>query len=196
MWDLVFWPGMEPEPPALGVPSLSHWTTREVPCYPHFLGEETQKLGHLPRVTQLMGSGGSTWTQDVWLFSQVLLRYYHEEGISTARTNTIFGIPASSSCPFSVLPPVGWFSCPWVMNPSEQTWSLFQGLCKAFHRLSSRHIGRCLLEKTPGAGVEPRKPAPKEFSCSIFFLFIMEKCSDMKMKGCYNKPPITITQVL
>ena len=30
-WDLVPWPGIEPEPPALGVWSLSHWTTREVP---------------------------------------------------------------------------------------------------------------------------------------------------------------------
>ena len=31
MWDLVPWPGIEPEPPALGAWSLSHWTTREVP---------------------------------------------------------------------------------------------------------------------------------------------------------------------
>ena len=31
MWDLVPWPGIKPEPPALGVRSLSHWTTREVP---------------------------------------------------------------------------------------------------------------------------------------------------------------------
>ena len=30
MWDLVPWPGMEPGPPALGVQSLSHWTTRDV----------------------------------------------------------------------------------------------------------------------------------------------------------------------
>ena len=30
MWDLVPWPGTEPGPPALGVWSLSHWTTREV----------------------------------------------------------------------------------------------------------------------------------------------------------------------
>ena len=33
MWDLVPWPGIEPQPPALGVRSLSHWTTREVPDY-------------------------------------------------------------------------------------------------------------------------------------------------------------------
>ena len=31
IWDLVLWPGMEPGPPALGVLSLSHWTTRKDP---------------------------------------------------------------------------------------------------------------------------------------------------------------------
>ena len=31
MWDLFPWSGVEPGPPALGVQSLSHWTTREVP---------------------------------------------------------------------------------------------------------------------------------------------------------------------
>ena len=31
MWDLVPWPGIEPESPALGAWSLSHRTTREVP---------------------------------------------------------------------------------------------------------------------------------------------------------------------
>ena len=31
MWDLVPQPGIQPRPPALGVQSLSHWTTREVP---------------------------------------------------------------------------------------------------------------------------------------------------------------------
>ena len=31
MWDLVSWPGIEPEAPALGAQGLSHWTTREVP---------------------------------------------------------------------------------------------------------------------------------------------------------------------
>ena len=31
MWDLVPWLGIEPRPPVLGVWSLSHWTTREVP---------------------------------------------------------------------------------------------------------------------------------------------------------------------
>ena len=33
MWELVPWPGIEPVPPALGVQSLSCWTTRKVsPC--------------------------------------------------------------------------------------------------------------------------------------------------------------------
>ena len=31
MWDLVPRPGIKPQPPALGIWSLSHWTTREVP---------------------------------------------------------------------------------------------------------------------------------------------------------------------
>ena len=30
MWDLAPWPGIKPKPPALGVQSLSHWTSREV----------------------------------------------------------------------------------------------------------------------------------------------------------------------
>ena len=31
MWDLVPWPGIEPGPLALGIQSLSRWTTRQVP---------------------------------------------------------------------------------------------------------------------------------------------------------------------
>ena len=34
VWDLISWPGAEPRPPSLGVQSLSHWTTREVPSVP------------------------------------------------------------------------------------------------------------------------------------------------------------------
>ena len=34
MWDLVPWPGIEPRPLAVGVRSLSHWTTREDPIIP------------------------------------------------------------------------------------------------------------------------------------------------------------------
>ena len=31
-WGLVPWPGIKPGPPPLGAWSLSHWTTRKVPC--------------------------------------------------------------------------------------------------------------------------------------------------------------------
>ena len=34
MWDLVPWPGIEPEPPALGAQSLIHCATREIPEVP------------------------------------------------------------------------------------------------------------------------------------------------------------------
>ena len=34
VWNLVSWPGIQPRPPALGVRSLSHWTTKEAPtCF-------------------------------------------------------------------------------------------------------------------------------------------------------------------
>ena len=32
MWDLVAQPGIKPGAPALGVQSLRHWTTKEVPA--------------------------------------------------------------------------------------------------------------------------------------------------------------------
>ena len=35
-WDLLPWTGIEPRPLALGKWSLSHWTTREVPCFLYF----------------------------------------------------------------------------------------------------------------------------------------------------------------
>ena len=49
MWDLVPWPGMEPGPPALGVWSLSHGTTWEVPVLTFLLTRAriTPCLGHL-----------------------------------------------------------------------------------------------------------------------------------------------------
>ena len=31
MWDLVLWPRVGLQPPALGAKSLSHWTTKEAP---------------------------------------------------------------------------------------------------------------------------------------------------------------------
>ena len=64
MWHLVPWPGTEPTPPALGVQSLSHWNTREVPlfwiliqhCPVHFLFVMRKctahtALSHQPKTT-------------------------------------------------------------------------------------------------------------------------------------------------
>ena len=50
MWDLGPWPGMKPRPPALGVQSLSQWTTREVPpppahLYLHNVNGRSQEKG-------------------------------------------------------------------------------------------------------------------------------------------------------
>ena len=36
MWDLVTWPRIEPEPPALGAQSLIYRTTREVPSHSYW----------------------------------------------------------------------------------------------------------------------------------------------------------------
>ena len=44
MWDLVPWPGIKPRPPVLGVWTLSHWTTREVPVT-LYLDRKLQALG-------------------------------------------------------------------------------------------------------------------------------------------------------
>ncbi|XP_057560751.1 WD repeat-containing protein 82 isoform X1 [Hippopotamus amphibius kiboko] len=52
MWDLVPQPGIEPRPPALGVRSLTHWTTREVP--PISRVKETKVLGDTHYLVTLM----------------------------------------------------------------------------------------------------------------------------------------------
>ena len=49
MWDLVPWPAIEPGLPALGVQSLSHWTTSEVPWCPskkRDIWTQIQRGGH------------------------------------------------------------------------------------------------------------------------------------------------------
>lgn len=154
-------------------------------CYPHFIGEETEKLGNLLKVTQLVGSGGSIEPR---MFG-CLARFCSGTGMKKA-----FLLPGQiSSLGFLPHPcvlflfylwrSVGWFSCPWVTNPPEEAWPLFQGLCKAFCRLSSRRIGRCLPGMTPGTGVEPREPVPKELSRSIFFSFSFGKTFKYKSKG-------------
>ena len=50
MWDLVPWPGIEPGLPALGVQSLSHWTTREVPMAESWSEREASSLGLCPEL--------------------------------------------------------------------------------------------------------------------------------------------------
>ena len=55
MRDLVPWPGMKPGPPALGVWSLNHWTTREVPRQALFLPillMIMEGVGHLKAVSR------------------------------------------------------------------------------------------------------------------------------------------------
>ena len=61
MWDIVPWPGIEHAPtltPTLGVQSLSHWTTRQVPRGWRLLNkpELYQEFSHL-----------SLGPQDTWL---------------------------------------------------------------------------------------------------------------------------------
>ena len=51
VWDLVPRPGIEPGPPALGVWSLSHWATREVPSHPLFLQAKLPTNFHLNKGT-------------------------------------------------------------------------------------------------------------------------------------------------
>ena len=44
IWDLVLWPGIEPQPPALGGQSLSRWTTRGVHSSMNFTGPDLGSL--------------------------------------------------------------------------------------------------------------------------------------------------------
>ena len=44
IWDLVPQPGIKPGPPALGVQSLTHWTTREVRNLARFLLKKTTSI--------------------------------------------------------------------------------------------------------------------------------------------------------
>ena len=52
MWDPVPQPGIKPGLPALGVQSLSHWTTREVPIGCFDEDEEGTILKRLERHSQ------------------------------------------------------------------------------------------------------------------------------------------------
>ena len=57
-WDPVPWPGIEPEPPALGAWSFNHWTTREVPG--QWKADTMLILLRLPRKSQLPAPPGLT----------------------------------------------------------------------------------------------------------------------------------------
>ena len=61
MWDLVPWPGIESRPPALGLWSFSHWTTREVPI---FVSNTTAS----DDCYQSKGPGSSPHSQGFWFF--------------------------------------------------------------------------------------------------------------------------------
>ena len=50
MWDLVPWLGIPPRPPALGMQSLSHWTTREVLWFFIFTSVVIQSVQSISRV--------------------------------------------------------------------------------------------------------------------------------------------------
>ena len=50
IWDLVPWAGIEPRPPALGMQSLSHWTTREVLWFFIFTSVVIQSVQSISRV--------------------------------------------------------------------------------------------------------------------------------------------------
>ena len=75
-WDLVPWPVIELRPPALGVRSLSHWTTREVPSDLIFYWVTPLKSLSPNRVTSwgTAGEGGdregiASLTQWTWVWA-------------------------------------------------------------------------------------------------------------------------------
>ena len=66
MWDLVPWLGIEPGPPTLGVQSLSHWTTREVPTVTILNGMEGLFEEVTFEQTQVRWARGSkVWTKHI-----------------------------------------------------------------------------------------------------------------------------------
>ena len=66
MWDLVPWPGIIPGPPALGVWSLSQWTTSQVPAL-HFL---VNALMAKKKKKKIQGIVGVLFMECVLLVSQ------------------------------------------------------------------------------------------------------------------------------
>ena len=76
--DPVSWPGIEPRPPALGVQSLSHWTTKDVPEFITFYNLVLQFMQchfcliplveAVPKVHSLPNAGMSTsyYEKNMW----------------------------------------------------------------------------------------------------------------------------------
>ena len=67
MWDVVPWPEIETRAPALGVWSLSHWTTREVPAFFSFVRREN----YFPH-SSTIGYPATCIRQLTWLSSHCL----------------------------------------------------------------------------------------------------------------------------
>ena len=58
LWELVHWLGIKPGPPALGAWTLSHWTTRKVPCLLFLIKAAINSLEHTFLLTHLVISLG------------------------------------------------------------------------------------------------------------------------------------------
>ena len=66
MWDLVPWPGIEPQPPALETQNVSHWATREVhpPPPPH------QSLIFSSKMAEIVAlCGHEEWCWNDWYWT-------------------------------------------------------------------------------------------------------------------------------
>ena len=62
LWDLVPWPGIEPQLPAMRAKSIRHWTTREVPvCFFFFFLYLNLYAGQ--EATVRTGHGTTDWFQ-------------------------------------------------------------------------------------------------------------------------------------
>ena len=63
MWNLVPWPRIKLEPPALGAWSLSHWTAREVPRHLRYVRRQPHQEPQwkTPRRTEVRRQAQSSW---------------------------------------------------------------------------------------------------------------------------------------
>ena len=72
MWDLAPRPGIEPGPPALGVQSPTHWTTREVPGIS--ILNRVPREGSTEKVTSLQRPKGEKGESHVFNLSEECFR--------------------------------------------------------------------------------------------------------------------------